>query len=144
VRRIPIHTKLLAALAVPLIGLVAITVFEVAQSADEAQDIRNQADLAKSATGPDGLLTSLQDERNRAAIDLIGLSDLIQLPVETNAEARQVVDSALRNFESLIDEQRPEVQEAYAPAFEKIGELDAIRADIDANEGPFEISNIDG
>jgi signal transduction histidine kinase len=134
---------LLAALAVPLIGLVAITVFEVAQSADEAQDIRNQANLAKSATGPDGLLTSLQDERNRATIDLIGQGSLLQLPVETNAEARQVVDSAFRNFENLIGQQQREVQETYAPAFEKLAELEQIRSDIDANEGPYDLANIE-
>jgi signal transduction histidine kinase len=143
VRRVPIHTKLLAALAVPLIGLVAITVFEVAQSANEAQDIRNQANLAKSATGPDGLLTSLQDERNRAAIDLIGQGNLLELPVKTNAEARQVVDGALRNFENLIEQQRPEVQETYAPAFQKLDELDEVRTAIDGNEGPYELANIE-
>jgi signal transduction histidine kinase len=143
VRRVPIHTKLFAALAVPLIGLVAITVFEVAQSAAEARDIRNQADLAKSATGPDGLLTSLQDERNRATVDMIGQGALLELPVADNAAARQVVDQALANFRNLVADQQAEVQETYQPALDKLDELDAIRADVDANEGPFDLENIE-
>ena len=81
-RRIRIGTKLAAALAVPLVALVAVAVVEVASSASAADDGRSQAELAKATAGPGSFVVNLQNERNRASIDLIGLGAATSLPVK--------------------------------------------------------------
>jgi hypothetical protein len=137
VRRIPIQTKLFAALTVPLIALLTVTVYEVFKSADQARDIREQADLAKAATGPNGVFTALQNERNRAAANLIGFGqEALQLPVATNEEARAETDDSLAKFEELIRSQGGDILDTYSTAFEKLEEVEQLRVDVDAVPEP--------
>ena len=70
-----IRTKLAVALAVPMVALVAVAGFEVLDSKAEVDKAKEQADLAETSLGPGSLVVHLQDERNLAAIDLIGLGD---------------------------------------------------------------------
>jgi HAMP domain len=142
VRRIPIHTKLAAALAVPLTALVAVAVVEAVQSTREADQVRDQASLVKAATGPSGLFNALQDERNRAFVELVGKSDIIELPVADNAAARVATDRALARFADQIDSQAEVVRAAYAPAFEELQRLPTVRGGVDADPGPFDLGNV--
>ena len=136
-RRIPIQTKLFAALTVPLLALLSVTVYEVFKSTDEARDIRSQAELAKAATGPNGVFTALQNERNRAAADLIGFNqDLLRLPVENNEQARRESDESLAKFEALIRSQGGDVLGTYSPAFQQLEEVATLRSDVDAVPEP--------
>ena len=131
-RRIPIQTKLFAALTVPLFALMTVTVYEVFKSTDQEREIQSQADLAKAATGPNGVFTALQNERNRAAADLIGFDQgVLELPVATNDEARTETDESLAQFESLIRSQGGEVLETYEPAFSALDGVEALRTDVD-------------
>ncbi len=68
-----IRTKLAVALAVPLAALVAVAGFEVVSARQDVSDARSQSELASASLGPGSLVVNLQNERNRAAIDLIGL-----------------------------------------------------------------------
>ena len=58
-RRVPIRMKLAAALAVPLVALVCVTIFEVIQSARDVQRVREQTALAEASIGPVSLLSIL-------------------------------------------------------------------------------------
>jgi len=142
-RRIPIHTKLAVALAAPLVALVAVTVVEAAHSVRQAEEVRRQVSLVRAATGPGGLFNALQDERNRALIDLLGQQSLIELPVADNAAARRATDAALEQFAAAIAGESDQVRYAYASAFASLEDLTEVRASIDADAGPFDLTNVD-
>jgi signal transduction histidine kinase len=133
-RRIPIRLKLAAALAVPLLALVAVVGVEVSSAAQRADEVSEQAELARAAVGPGGVITRLQSERTWAAVDLTGADALgITAPVESYPETRAATDEALDRFERQTEAAGPAVAAAFAPAFEGLQGLDALRADIDNN-----------
>jgi len=136
-----IRTKLAAALAVPLIALVAVAGYEVLSATEAVDEARAQADLATASLGPGSLVVSLQDERNRASIDLIGLGAATELAVETNDEARQRTDAALDQMRDQLVGAPAEVQAAFAAPLERVAELEDLRADIDGYDGPMDLSN---
>ncbi|HEY7069655.1 MAG TPA: nitrate- and nitrite sensing domain-containing protein [Acidimicrobiales bacterium] len=133
-RRIPIRLKLAAALAVPLLALVAVVGVEVSSAAQHADEVSEQAALARAAVGPGGVITRLQSERTWAAVELTGADALgITAPVESYPETRAATDEALDSFKRQTEEADPAVAAAFAPAFEGLEGLDALRADIDNN-----------
>jgi hypothetical protein len=138
-RRIPIHVKLAAALVVPLLALLGVAAFEVVQSSSDAAELRRQVDLSEAVVGPGGLFNALQDERNRATVDLVDMGDLIPLPVATNADARARTDAAIADFQQLVGTHGEQVRAAYAPALAELDGLGELRADVDANPGPHRI-----
>jgi signal transduction histidine kinase len=140
-RRVLIHTKLAAVLSVPVVVLVIVAALEAVHNTRVADDVQDQAAEVKAATGPNGLFNALQDERNRAIIDLVGQGELVELPVADNAEAREETDHALAAFQARITAQTTEIQAAYAPAFSALGALDGLRRDVDADDGPFDLGN---
>jgi signal transduction histidine kinase len=140
-RRIRIHTKLAAALAVPLLALLAVAGFEVHDSSAAAARVRSQTNLAAAAVGPGSLVTRLQDERNRAAIDLIGLGGATELPVDTSEEARTLVDDAVTAFRSQLGGGLRSAGRTFGVAFEELAALEELRADIDAYDGPMDTAN---
>jgi signal transduction histidine kinase len=142
-RRIRIHTKLAGALALPLLALLAVAGFEVHDSSADAARVRSQTDLAAAALGPGSLVTGLQDERNRAAIDLIGLGDATELAVDTTEEARALVDEAVTGFRADLGGSLQSAGRTFGAAFEELAALEELRADIDAYDGPMDLGNTD-
>jgi signal transduction histidine kinase len=138
-RRIPIHVKLSAALVVPLLALLAVAAFEVVQSSRDAAALRRQVDLSEAVVGPGGLFNALQDERNRAAVDLVDMGDVIALPVATTPEARARTDVAIADFRRMVGSHGDQVRTAYAPVLDELGDLPELRDDVDANPGPYDI-----
>jgi signal transduction histidine kinase len=133
-RRIPIRLKLAAALAVPLLALVVAVGVEVSAAAQRADEVSEQAALARAAVGPGGLITVLQNERSWAAVDLTGAQGLgITAPVESYPETRADTNEALENFRRQTQGAGPEVEAAFAPAFEGLAGLEAVRGDVDDN-----------
>jgi signal transduction histidine kinase len=127
---------LLAALAAPLVGLLVVVLFEVANTSQEAREALDQTDLANAAVGPTGLMSALQDERNWSGIELVGQAELIVPDVAGYDETRRRTDEAIDEFRTEVEERGGVVAEAYQPALDGLGDLEQIRADIDANEGP--------
>jgi signal transduction histidine kinase len=143
VRRIPIRMKLAAALAMPLFALAIVTALEVAQSTDEAEGVRSESSLAKAATGHQGLITTLQNERSWASVELVGQQDTYVLETEGYEGTRAETDAAIAAFEAqLADEEKP-VRDAFLPAMEALSGLESVRADIDAFSGKRDLDNID-
>jgi signal transduction histidine kinase len=136
-----IRSKLAVALAIPLAALVAIAGFEVYNAAQDVDETRSQTELATSSIGPGSLVLRLQDERNRAAIDLIGLGDAAGLPVADNKEARDLTDAAVSDLKAELDRRGGDVTSSFAPAWDALAGLDDLRADVDAYTGPMDLTN---
>ena len=138
-----IRTKLALALAVPLVALVAVAGFEVVNANQQVADARSEAELVEGSLGPGSLVVHLQNERNRAAINLIGLGGAAELAVKDNPEARSFTDPAAEAFADETASRGPVVRAAFAPAWAALEDLEAIRADVDAYDGPMDSTNVE-
>ena len=132
----PIRVRLLAALAAPLVVLLAVMVIEGANTAREAGEQLDQTELATAAVGPSGLMSALQDERNWAATALVGQEVTTDLPVEGYEDTRRVTDEAIADFRIEVEAKGGAVADAYQPALDVVADLEVLREDIDADETP--------
>ncbi|MDD9372134.1 MAG: nitrate- and nitrite sensing domain-containing protein, partial [Acidimicrobiales bacterium] len=142
-RRTPIRMKLAAALAVPLVGLLLVTVIEVVDTGREVDDVHGQTELARASIGPAGLLTSLQNERTWAVIELIGQEGQVQPPVVGYEDSRAATDEALDAFRSTLGSQSDEVADTYREPLANLSELAALRGSIDASPEPHDLTNME-
>ena len=139
-RRVAIRHKLGAAMLVPVAMLTLVVVIESVQVTRDAARVRRQSALAAAADGPGGLLRSLQDERNWAAVELIGQGGLVTVDVEGYDETRRRTDSAIEGFvDGLGGSDR--ARAVYRPALASLGGLDALRSEIDAFGAPRTMEN---
>ncbi|MGH9217340.1 MAG: nitrate- and nitrite sensing domain-containing protein, partial [Acidimicrobiales bacterium] len=143
VGRIPIRRKLAAALAIPIAALLVVAGLEVLQSTREANDVKEQTDLATASIGPSGIINSLQNERNYASLWLLGFEDTVQVPVESFDEAKQATDAAIAGFRADIESKGGEVAETYGPALEALDGLTELRQQVDTYEGDRNTLNTD-
>jgi signal transduction histidine kinase len=135
--------KLAGALAVPLVALVVVTALEVVQSSEDASQVNDQSALAEISVGPASVLSRLEDERNAAAVYLLGAQDAFALPIEDNAAARAATDDALATFESAVESRGGDIEGAYRPALDATVGLTELRDRIDSFSGKRDFSNID-
>ena len=133
-RRIPIRAKVAAALAVPLLGLVTAATVGASATTASARHAADQAELALASLGHAGLVTALQDERDLALVDMLGLREGIVLEVEDHATARRRTTLAASELRRALDGQDAEVREHYTAALARLGELDGLRARVDGGE----------
>jgi signal transduction histidine kinase len=139
VPRITIRTKLAAALAVPLLALFLWTTNAVVDRAQEVDELQAQADLARVAVGPGGLISQLQDERTWVVVDLANAFSLgINVPTEGYDETRAATDRALTTFRAQIAAADPSVRAAYADAMAGMSDLAKIREEVDAARAEIE------
>jgi hypothetical protein len=142
-RRLPIRTKLAVALAVPLLALIAVTVLEVVKTSSEVGDISQQTELAKSAIGPSGIITALQNERTWLAVELIGSEGQVTVPVEGYDETRAQTDQAIDAFREDIRQRSGTVAEVFQEPLAGLDALADVRHDIDASTLPRDPNNIE-
>jgi signal transduction histidine kinase len=135
--------KLAAALAMPLFALAIVTALEVAQSTDEAEQVRSESSLAKASTGHQGLITRLQNERSWASVELVGQEATYVLDTEGYEDTRAETDAAIAAFEAELAGEEQAVRDAFQPAVEALSGLEGVRAEIDAYAGPKTLDNID-
>src|SRR5262245_64722952 len=83
----------------PLFALAIVTALEVAQSTNERDDVRSETNLAKASTGHQGLITTLQNERSWASVELVGQQDTYVLDTEGYDGTRAETDAAIAAFE---------------------------------------------
>lgn len=140
--KIRIRSKLAAALAVPLVALIAVSGYEASEATNDADQVRSEAEIATVAIGPSSLTADLQNERNFTAIDLIGLTDAVTLEVSSVAEARERTDAAVADLEAFLDGRPPVIVDAFAPAFSAIeDDLASTRSLWDDYEGDKDVAN---
>ena len=116
---------------VPLVAMGLVTVIEVISVSSEARRARNQTGLATATIGPNGLITALQNERNWASAQLVGVDQTLALEVSGYDETRAATDAAVAQFEAGLDHRGEAAQSAYTAALENLSELDQLRSDID-------------
>jgi signal transduction histidine kinase len=142
-RRLPIRTKLAVALAVPLLALIAVTVLEVVKTSSEVDDIGAQTELARSAIGPSGIITALQNERTWLAVELIGSAGQVTVPVEGYEQTRAETDEAISAFRDDMERRSDTVTDVYSEPLAGLDALATVRRDIDASTLPRDPNNIE-
>jgi signal transduction histidine kinase len=133
VLRVPIRLKLTGALAVPLLMLTVVTTLEVVGTVQDVREIRTQADLARAAIGPSGVITQLQNERRWSAVELVGGSDESGSSYE---DVRALTDQAVADLRGEIDRKGEPIAAAFQPAFDALAALEDVRTAIDQNTTP--------
>ena len=119
-QRIPIRLKLTAALAIPIAALLIVATLEVLQSAREADEVRDQTQLATAAIGPAGLINNLLNERNFGAAEMIGANALLDLPIESFDEGVTETDAALERLRSDVEDRGGSVADTYLPVLDEL------------------------
>ncbi len=143
--RTPIRIKLALTLAVPLAALLARTAVDIRAESQEVDGLRSQAELARAAVGPGGLINHLQNERTWAVVDLAGADDLgINAPVESYEEARRFTDEAVAALAAELETRDDDVGGGYIAALAGLGALGALREDIDRNRATSEVVGTTG
>jgi len=104
-RKLTIRTKLAATLAVPLAALASFAALQVRDAYNQSDQVKLQAGLATSATGPAGALTALENERDYEALRAIGEQNLVAAgDTKFSAQVTARTDVALGNFRLLLGE----------------------------------------
>jgi signal transduction histidine kinase len=131
VRRIPIRAKVAGAVAVPLVALAVAAWVGVSANAAQASRVADQAELATASIGHAGLISALQNERNQALIQMLGLSGRIALEVDDLDAARDQTDAAFTHLHHQIAGQSDTLREDYAEALRSLDALPDVRARVD-------------
>ena len=111
VRRIPIRVKVAAALAVPLLALVVGAAVGVSTSTSQARTVTRQAELATASIGHAGLISVLQNERNTALVQMLGMGALIELEQPDVDVSRQRTNDAHDALHQQITGQDDQLRE---------------------------------
>jgi signal transduction histidine kinase len=119
-------------LAVPLVGLAAAAGAGVSANANEARNITRQAELATASIGHAGVIGILQNERNLALVEMLGLADEVHLEVTDQEVARQQTDEATAALRRGISGQSDALRDDYATALTVLDDLPDVRANVDA------------
>jgi hypothetical protein len=107
----------------------------------DGEDGPTGATAVALVTAPRDVVEALEVERDMASVDLLGLSDVLAMPVVDSAEARRNTDDAIAAFRESVAEAPG--AEAYGPALDRLAALDALRAELDDIPGPRDLQNID-
>ena len=124
-----------------MLGLLAVIGGEVLDTSTQVDEVREQTAMATAAIGPSGLMSGLQDERNWTVVELIGQETAVALSVTGYEDARRRTDAAITTFDREVTEKGGAVAEAYGPALDALGELQQLRADVDAFTAPRSLAN---
>jgi hypothetical protein len=157
-------TRLLLVAAIVLIVGVALAAVGVVVANDDgtgdetgglASEGTSEPDVPAVAliTAPRGLVTALEDERNMAMLQLIGVIDAVALPVDDVEQARSRTDAAAAAFESVVARDPADPADpvdpadpagsAYQALSDRLDGLGALRRDIDADDGPETLDNVE-
>jgi len=74
-----LRNKLAVAFAVPLVLLLVVAGVAVSSSVSRSASVSQQTNLATATAGPSGVITALQNERNEAALSLVGAANAVKL-----------------------------------------------------------------
>ena len=141
-RRIPIRVKLVCALAVPLLGLIGGAALQVQEAEATADVAAGETDLAAAAVGPGSLVSQLQNERNLASVDLIGMADAVRLPVTSVEQAREATDAAVDELRAFVADRGPEAEAAFAEGLTAVETgLARVRGQVDEFDGARTLDN---
>jgi signal transduction histidine kinase len=142
--RFPIKVKAVAALSVPLLLLLGVTVSQVRASAANVDDVREQADLATASIGPSGAINALMNERNYTSLWMYGVDTAVALPVGDMDGARAATDESIDAFRAEVERKGGETARIYAGALQALDTLPELRRTVDEYSGERNILSDDG
>ncbi len=135
-----IRSKLLLALAVPVLVVAGITAVQATDAQNTLNSTEDEVSLALAAGGPTTVATALLDERNLTALDALGIVGGVELArfegiddAEKVGEARKLTDAALSTFRASVVDSTDRVRGSYLPVLDEIEDrLDVARDEADA------------
>ncbi len=132
-RKLTIRTKLAATLAVPLAALAAFAALQVRSAYNTAAEVKSQAGVATSATGPGGVVTALLAERDYETLRVLGLQkQAAYLGVGSSQDARDTTNARIGSFRTSLNALGKNVQGNYVPALQSVGaNLKDVRGKVD-------------
>ncbi len=136
-----IRSRLIAAFAVPLAFLVVVMSVAAWGSYRSEQSVSQETALALAANGPSGIVNALQNERDMATADMLGVAGAAHLPVKSNADARHQTDLALAAFRSSVGSAGGATEQVFQPALAALAQLDSVRQQVDSFHGQKSLSN---
>lgn len=136
-----IRSRLTVAFSIPLALLLVVTVSSAWTSLRTDQSVARDANLAIAANGPSGIVTALQNERDEAGADMVGVAGEAHLPVSSDADARHKTDQALAAFEASVRASGGPTQRVFQPAIDSLSRLAAVRSQVDSFHGTKSLSD---
>ncbi|HET6964152.1 MAG TPA: nitrate- and nitrite sensing domain-containing protein [Acidimicrobiales bacterium] len=130
-----IRSRLTVAFAVPLALLLVVTAAAAWSSYRGDRSVTREANLAIAANGPSGIVNALQNERNEATADMVGVAAEAHLPVSSNADARRKTDQSLAAFRASIEASGASTRQVFQPALNALAQLPSVRRQVDAFKG---------
>jgi hypothetical protein len=121
-----------AALAIPLVGLVAGAAIGSSIATAQSGAVARQAEAATASVGYAGLVSALQDERDMALVDMLDLGSAIDQGVATVGATRRLTDLARAGLDDQIAGSVDGGGEDDAAAMATLRDLPGIRARVDA------------
>jgi hypothetical protein len=121
--------------AVLLVLTLLATVFVGLAAWGATQDLADVQEDVDTMAGPalaSDLVIGLQDERNYAAMYMLGVENALVLPVDSMDEATAATDQALAAFRSHVERQGGDLADAYGPV---LGGIDDSLADLRQSVG---------
>ena len=102
-RRIPIRARVAAAVAIPLVALAAAATVGVVTTTSQVRTASRQAELVAASIGHTDLVSAVQNERNAALAETLGIADDIDLEVDDLDDARRLTDRVRRSQDGSTD-----------------------------------------
>lgn len=138
-----IRRRLLVAFALPVAVLAIMSGLRVSEANRRSADVRAETSAALAAGGPTTFITSLMDERNITAVELLGLQGAVKLRVADSEEAIDKTDKLLADLRNYLSEVEPETRATYEETLATIEDgLDRVRRDAREYSGPRSTENL--
>lgn len=142
-KRTSISRKLFAAMAIPVLFVALMAGSRVVTARSDRNRVAGQVDLALATSGPASVLSTILNERDVTALEMVGLAGAVQISgAKNSADARAKVTKAMAEFQKFLDGSGKQVRDLYTPPFEaaKI-DLDVARKRVDEDTLPRDLSN---
>jgi signal transduction histidine kinase len=117
---VPIRAKLAAALLVPLVAVVALSLVQVNQAQDRQTTVEEETKLAGVALAPGGLTDALIVEQGDAVVTVLGMRETATFPTQSIEESMADTDAALEDLKQSVEQGGPVARRIFANALADI------------------------
>jgi hypothetical protein len=116
---------------------------------DEPRGVAHEGDDVSGAEGAEAaevvpatreLVVALEDERNLASLELMGATGAIDVEVSDPDEVRTQTDAAIAALRAALGD--GPAASSYQQAIDDLAGLDALRGQVDADDGPHDLGNL--
>lgn len=142
--RVPIWSKIAAALVVPLLAVGAVSWLQVGNARADVDRIDEETGLAATALSPGGLVNALIIERGDVAASLVGQRESTHMGTPSIEASFAGTDDAVASLEAAVAEGGPVAEATYRPVLDRIDtQLPAFRDAFANAPQPYSLDNLD-